>query len=373
MMEQDYICSSEAQTAADLSAGPGWFAALDEALGRASEAGRSGVDLQLCMMNPAHALASTTMRHASNGRGTGDHVVRNAARGLPLGWSGMLLWAVGLWPSRDNVWTNSSVNVPGLASETDPAGQTAMAVLAGGPYGVADIAGALNKSLLMQSCRDDGVLLRPDKPATAVDHSWVLSFDDLKPRFIWGTFSQVGSARWSYVLSLNLDQPVSVPMATLDESSAGNGWVAYESWHGVANGQYIKIPATVGTLTLPATPQVDTMTLGHSLWVIAPVLPGGWVFVGEEHKLVAASRRRLKSWVVLAPSNDLQLTIIAAPTEVLNLVVLPPGQFQHAARFSCVAGDATQGKADAFGDIDLTLVVTCATAASSTHEAHCAC
>ena len=34
-----------------------------------------------------------------------------------------------------------------------------MAVLAGGPYGVADVAGALNKSLLMHSCRDDGVLL----------------------------------------------------------------------------------------------------------------------------------------------------------------------------------------------------------------------
>ena len=128
MMEQDYLCSSTSQTSRDLSVGPEWFAAMDEAAARAQ------VDMQLCMMNPAHALASTLIHSASNGRGTGDHVVRNAARGLPLGWSGMLLWSVGMWPSRDNIWTNSSVNVTGLNMETDPEGQTAMAVLAGGPY-----------------------------------------------------------------------------------------------------------------------------------------------------------------------------------------------------------------------------------------------
>ena len=86
------------------------------------------------MMNPAHALASTLMHSASNGRGTGDHVVRDASRGLPIGVSGMLLHAVGLAPSRDNVWTNSTVNITGLNPETAPALQTAMALLAGGPY-----------------------------------------------------------------------------------------------------------------------------------------------------------------------------------------------------------------------------------------------
>lgn len=55
--------------------------------------------------------------------------------------------------------TNSTVNIPGLNNESDPEGQTALAILAGGPYGVADIAGALNRSLVMRSCRDDGVLL----------------------------------------------------------------------------------------------------------------------------------------------------------------------------------------------------------------------
>lgn len=47
--------------------------------------------------------------------------------------------------------------------EQMPVLQTAMAVLSGGPYGVADIAGTMNRSLVMRSCRSDGNL-----PVTAL-------------------------------------------------------------------------------------------------------------------------------------------------------------------------------------------------------------
>ena len=371
MMEQDYLCSSTVQTSADLTSGPAWFAAMDEALATAGESG-GGIDVQLCMMNPAHALASTLIHRASNGRGTGDHVVRNAARGLPLGWSGMLLWAVGMWPSRDNVWTNSSVNVPGLNNESDPEGQTAMAVLAGGPYGMADIAGAMNRSLLMRSCRDDGVLLRADKPATAIEQTWVASFDDLKPRHVWGTFSQIGTARWSYVLALSLDDPLAVPMATLDESGAAAGWVAYEGWHGVETNSFVAIPHG-GSLVIPSCPLVDAMTLGHSLWVVAPVLPFGWVFLGEEGKLVVASRRRVKGISASSATggSSLVLTLVGAPGESVSVAVLAPTERHVATRVSCTAGD--KGEAVAFGDIDVKMTVTCKAGSALTEAASCTC
>jgi hypothetical protein len=369
MMEQDYICSSAAQTATDLTVGPGWFSALDEALVTAGESGR-GIDLQLCMMNPAHAMASTYIHRASNGRGTGDHVVRNAARGLPLGWSGMLLWAVGMWPSRDNVWTNSSINVPGLDNETDPEGQTAMAVFAGGPYGIADIAGAMNRSLLMRSCREDGVLLRPDKPATAIEQSFAASFQDLKPRHVWGTFSQVGSARWTYILSLNLDEPLSVPMATLDDSWSG-GWVAFEGWHGIAHGDFLPIDTT-GDIKIPASPQISVMTLGHSLWKVAPVLSSGWVFLGEEDKLMGVSRRRKLTWTVGA--TTLTLSLVAAPGETVKLAVLGPAERHTATRFACIAGAAAAGDVpDGFGDIDVPVKVVCTAGGNVAGGTKCVC
>lgn len=150
MFEQDYICDSTRTTSTDVDTGPTWFRALDTA------AAAADIDVQLCMMNPgeptrshvedshnpaprviacpcsnpdldclaAHALASTYMTRASNGRGTGDHVVRNAQRGLVLSTSSMLLWSVGLWPSRDNVWTNSTVVVPKMNPERTPVLQT---------------------------------------------------------------------------------------------------------------------------------------------------------------------------------------------------------------------------------------------------------
>lgn len=268
MFEQDYICSTTATTAQDKDAGAKWFEALDAAAAAAQ------VDVQLCMMNPSHALASTLMHTASNGRGTGDHVVRNADRALPLGWSGMLLWSVGMWPSRDNVWTNSTVNITETVNvETAPALQTALAVLAGGPYGPADIAGAMNKSLVMRACRSDGVMLRADTPALAIEQTWQASFDDLQPRHVWSsrvTLGAEGSAKnasdngaagttgagsssapglqFTYILGLNMVSPFAVDLAKLDPEGAimkaggagaggQSGWIAFEGWHGIANNE----------------------------------------------------------------------------------------------------------------------------------------
>ena len=86
----------------------------------------------------------------------------------------------------------------------------------------------MNRSLVMRSCRADGVLLRPDEPATAIEASWQASFDSLEPIYAWGTFSQVGAARWSYLLGLNLAAALRVPMESLDPAGLGLGWVAYE-------------------------------------------------------------------------------------------------------------------------------------------------
>lgn len=56
--------------------------------------------------------------------------------------------------------------------------QTLLALMSGGPYGVADKAGSINASLAMRSCRSDGLLLRADKPATVLDSAWSRTFSD---------------------------------------------------------------------------------------------------------------------------------------------------------------------------------------------------
>ena len=264
MFEQDFICQTQGSTSLNLTLGRDWFRALDAAV-----LATDGVDLQLCMMQPAQALATTTMRSVTNARATQDHTDRSVAEGLPLGWSSLSLAALGLWPSRDNVWTNSSVDASAghgedkfLMREQMPVLQTAMAVLSGGPFGVADIAGTMNRSLAMRSCRSDGVLLRPSWPATAVDASFVHSFRTLKPLYLWVARSVIGSSSYSYILSINLDAPLTLPVAELcGGDGAGTGpadsdalVAVYDGWHGIERG-HVRRMRSSELFTVSASPE----------------------------------------------------------------------------------------------------------------------
>jgi hypothetical protein len=104
MFEQDFLCSINGVTnltRQDVESGMLWLNGMNEA------AADANISLQLCMMNPVHTLASTLLSKVSNGRATrDDHAGQSRAStgaGLVLGISGMLHYAVGIWPSRDNV------------------------------------------------------------------------------------------------------------------------------------------------------------------------------------------------------------------------------------------------------------------------------
>jgi hypothetical protein len=77
-------------------------------------------------------------------------------------------------------------------------GQTLLAVLAGGPYGAADKVGSMNRSLVMRSCRSDGVLLKADRPLLPIASTWTKSFDSLRPIHVWSTQSTVAvKTQWA--------------------------------------------------------------------------------------------------------------------------------------------------------------------------------
>jgi hypothetical protein len=174
-------------------------------------------------------------------------------------------------------------------------------------------------------------------------------------------------------------------MATLDPAAAERrrrseeedgtalGWVAYEGWHGVQHNDFVTIGAGAGStsgITLPKCPQISPLALGHALWVVAPVLPGGWVFLGEMDKLVVASQRRLQSWE--ANATQLTLRLWAAPAETLRLAVMQPGQREGALQVVCVAGTGKGGLVRAsqyFGDEDVSVQVVCALVESTSDGA----
>lgn len=268
-----------------------------------------------------------------------------------------------------------------------PVLQTAMAVLAGGPYGPADIAGAMNRSLVMRSCRSDGVLLRPSWPVTSVDWTYRASFDDLEPKYIWAAYSEIryiggalqttaGPASvasnttvwYSYVLAINLGTELTVPVAELrppvdnDASGSNRGCFAVvEGWHGVGRpGAVHLIDAANGSVTLPATPGINFYTAGHSFWLIAPVLAHGWVYLGEPEKIVKASHRRVKT-LLTAFTTEFAATLLLAPAEEIKVAVLDPeGEVQFAA---CAAPPDAPSTRVYFGDVDIKMRLACSCSA----------
>ena len=104
------------------------------------------------------------------------------------------------------------------------------------------------------------------------------------------------------------------------------------------------------------------MALGHAFTILAPVLPGGWVFLGEQGKIVAASTRRLSAWRTDG-KDSLQLTLLAAPGEVVSVAILPPGERGTAEVVKCAAQTGSHG-ADAYGDVDAAMTVSCSTSSA---------
>lgn len=108
-----------------------------------------------------------------------------------IGWSSMLVWALGAAPSKDTFWTKNQssiakVHAPecggmsGCPPDHSDAGcelHSMLAALSTGPVQPSDSIGNTNKTLLVRCMRKDGLLLQPSKPLTALDRVLALSPD----------------------------------------------------------------------------------------------------------------------------------------------------------------------------------------------------
>ena len=396
MFEQDFLCSYNTGsnlTKQDVSSGMIWFDAMDTA------AQEFNTTLQFCMMNAVHTLASTLVHQATNGRATRDNHPgtnkderanpTNAGNGLVLGLSSLMHFAVGIWPSRDNVWTNGSVTSHG-GPEYMPETQTLMAVLSGGPYGPGDA--VANRSLLMRACRADGVMLRPDKPVTIMDRALTaVGFGQTRgpitPLNVWSTHSNVGGDgyRYGYVLGLNLlgNQTLAIlpsdidppppstiePAATVvdggDIASNKGRYLVYDYWRGPSAPGNLAVmeasrPFRVPTPPLDPNPAVITSTY-H---ILAPILSSNWTLLGEPAKIIAASVRRITS--LESRNAGLVACLLGAPGETAIMAVHDGQKVREIeCTFGSSSSEATGANSAGGGnnglqdDVDVTLCLQC--------------
>jgi len=154
----------------------------------ASAAAAEGLTVQLCMAEAAQLLSALDHPNVTTIRTSIDYApdLSKESYWPQFTTAGMVAWAVGVWPFKDNF---QSAERAGLS-------EALVATLSGGIVGVSDGLGRTKPEVVMPTCRADGVVLKPDRPAFPVDRMF------LPHRRPWtaATFSdRPGVGRWDYL------------------------------------------------------------------------------------------------------------------------------------------------------------------------------
>ena len=305
----------------------------------------------------------------------------------------------------EQVWTNNSIDqahpIKRMYGWTENAAetQTLLAVLSGGPYGPADGAYGGNRSLIMRSCRDDGVLLRPDKPMTMMDSALTaLPFEgssgvdgqcayggwqgamwdgDLTCIVlnVFATHSDIPvvgdtsetRVRFGYIFRADIGNSASagnfslVPADFAPLAKLSATYRVWEYWHGLranATRDGTVLCDRDHPFVVPPTPQFPH---GSPYHVLAPVLANGWTYLGEPGKIVTASARRVRS--ITSTATGVSVALVGSPNEVITAVLRSPSASMH--WVSCAANGAAGEQDGAAADEDSVARIDCEAKACS--------
>jgi hypothetical protein len=181
LYEQDWLnvqTEEFSPTNTDIYLGHQWLTSMGEA------AEKTGINIQYCMSLPRHILTALEIPHVTHARASGDyagHLTNPKSSQWNMGISSMFADAIGLAPFKDVFWSTSLE--PGApykpsTNEVLPEREILIATLSTGPVGPGDAINYTNVNRIMKCCRQDGLILKPDRPLTTINaliSDWALS------------------------------------------------------------------------------------------------------------------------------------------------------------------------------------------------------
>ncbi|KAG7359105.1 hypothetical protein IV203_015694 [Nitzschia inconspicua] len=364
--EQDFLCyygiGKTTLTNSDVNSGKAWLGFMDKA------AQRAGIKIQLCMPNAYHILQSTVMPSVSNARGTGDNT-RDYPSILSMGQNTLLYYALGIFNSRDNTWTSTAnINQAGCGNtnfcyEPNAALDNAVAVLSGGPYGIADGLPFVNKTVVMYSCRSDGLLLRPMWPLASLECTF--KNDDAKGSLVWASHDDHTSFRWSYIVGVNLTKEIALTPSRLSNENPRCCCQKMVAWEVTVGRRVEKVFefSESSPFMLPTSKPLDlpyeVNTPPHTHYNAAPVLPSGMVFLGETDKWATMSFGRIHSLRV--DGSVLSMEVHGAPSETATFSYLLDMQFPNEIEEVACSFPSSCSLKDQHGNMYCRTYLTCST------------
>ncbi|MDP4285266.1 MAG: hypothetical protein Q8891_12640 [Bacteroidota bacterium] len=283
--EQDWLNQIYMQSpkmASDLSVGNAFTD------GMANAAKVDGLSLQYCMAMPRHFLQGVKYNNLTTIRTSGDRF--QPKRWMPFIFTSQLGYEMGIWPWCD-VFKSSEL------------GNMILANLSAGPVGTGDAIGKEDKANIMLTCRNDGVLVKPDVPLLPMDEDYVqMAQQDNKPVLAY-TYTKHHNITTNYVFAFATEQTsdMGVSFKPADIGMIGKV-VVYDPMHNKL--QIISANETFKDV-LPGDK--------YTYYIIAPVTSSGIAFLGDAGKITATGKKRIAD--VIASGKEMQVKVLFAKSE----------------------------------------------------------
>jgi hypothetical protein len=246
---------------------------------------RHGITIQYCMAEPTHFLQSVNYSNVTTIRASQDRFRREIWTNFF--YSSRFASALGLWPFTDVLMSTETNNL-------------IAATLSAGPVGVGDAIGNLSRSNLLKAVRSDGVIVKPDVPATPVESVIQKDALGIDTPMLASTYSDFGRGLRTYYLFAYVRGANRT--VTVDPKAFGMSGAAYLYDSLNDTGRFIDQNSTC-TFDLPG----DT-----GYYILAPVQSSGIALLGDRNNFVSLGKKRIPR---LTDHGQMDVTISFAAGE----------------------------------------------------------
>lgn len=213
---------------------------------------------------------------------------------------------------KDGFYSSSLAQTGGqtVGPETIPDREALMATLSCAMVGPMDGINLLNKTRIMQTCRSDGVVLKPDRPVVMSDACFGSKrpYDDPVDCYIYHTVSKISGMPSDVHYFFNADpERAQLERDMLTGIDADTEYVV-TNWY---DGSVATLHDSNNTLAMGYE--------GHAYAVVTPVLPRtSWVLLGEKGKFVSLSSKRYTSVRANETDGSLRVELEGAAGETVT-------------------------------------------------------
>jgi hypothetical protein len=258
------------------------------------------------MSTPADFLQSVTLRQLTSIRTSGDYryLFDNGLNWVWFLHTNALARGLGLNAFKD-------VFISERAAEPYAEVEALLAALSTGPVGIGDRIGGADRDLVMRTCREDGVLVKPDAPLAALDRCFLRHGYRHSALLFGETHSDHPAGRWRYLVALHASHDrgalsEELPLSDLSDMSGTSDLIAYRwrtrSWQRLA---------ASGALAV---------SLGFQewdYWVLCPMLPGDRTVFGDVFRYATVGDRRIAQ--IEHGDDSLSFDVIGVPQRMVEV------------------------------------------------------